>query len=187
FIADLRILELVEEHAAALQAEGAACDEALRPVIAELVERAVQVKADVVGQDLRESHLREILNYGHTLAHAIEQVERFSWRHGAAVSVGIVFAAELSRLAGRLSEEEVERQRSVLRALGLPVTYRADRWEQLLAAMRRDKKSRGALLRYVLLDSLGHPSRFEGPDGSLLVAAYGEIADESPRSAAVSL
>jgi len=187
FISDLRILELCEEHAAALQAEGAAANPELQPVVRELVERAVQVKADVVGQDLRESHLREILNYGHTLAHAIEQVERFSWRHGAAVSVGIVFAAELSRLAGKLSEEEVERQRSVLRALGLPVTYRADRWEQLLAAMRRDKKSRGDLLRFVVLDSLGHPSRLEGPDGSLLVAAYGEIADESPRSAAVSL
>ena len=187
FIADLRILELVEEHAAALQAEGAACDEALRPVIAELVERAVQVKADVVGKDLRESHLREILNYGHTLAHAIEQVERFAWRHGAAVSVGMVYAAELSRLAGRLSEAEVDRQREVLRGLGLPVTYRGDRWDQLLAAMRRDKKSRGDLLRFVVLDALGRPSRLEGPDASLLVAAYGEIADDAPQGSAISL
>lgn len=187
FIADLRILELVEEHAAALQAEGAACDEALRPVIAELVERAVQVKADVVGKDLRESHLREILNYGHTLAHAIEQVERFAWRHGAAVSVGMVYAAELSRLAGRLSEAEVDRQREVLRGLGLPVTYRGDRWDQLLAAMRRDKKSRGDLLRFVVLDALGRPSRLEGPDASLLVAAYGEIADDAPPGSAISL
>src|SRR5690554_6789442 len=188
FIADLRILELVEEHAAALQAEGAASDEALRPVIAELVERAVQVKADVVGKDLRESHLREILNYGHTLAHAIEQVERFAWRHGAAVSVGMVYAAELSRLAGRLSEAEVDRQREVLRGLGLPVTYRGDRWDQLLAAMRRDKKSRGDLLRFVVLDSLGSPSRLEGPDGSLLVAAYGEIADDpAPGRAPIAL
>ena len=187
FIADLRILELVEEHAAALQAEGAASDEALRPVIAELVERAVQVKADVVGKDLRESHLREILNYGHTLAHAIEQVERFAWRHGAAVSVGMVYAAELSRLAGRLSEAEVDRQREVLRGLGLPVTYRGDRWDQLLAAMRRDKKSRGDLLRFVVLDALGRPSRLEGPDASLLVAAYGEIADDAPQGSAISL
>ena len=187
FIADLRILELCEEHAAELQAEGAASAEELRPVVAELVERAVRVKAEVVGQDLRESHLREILNYGHTLAHAIEQVERFSWRHGAAVAVGIVYAAELSRLAGKLSEAEVDRQRDVLRALGLPVTYRGDRWEQLLSAMRRDKKSRGDLLRFVVLDALGSPSRLEGPDGSLLVAAYGEIADDAPRGSAVLL
>src|SRR5690606_18271110 len=114
-------------------------------------------------------------------------VERFSWRHGSAVSVGIVYAAELSRLAGRLSEAEVDRQRDVLRALGLPVTYRGDRWEQLLSAMRRDKKSRGDLLRFVVLDSLGAPARLEGPDGSLLVAAYGEIADEAPRGGAISL
>ena len=187
FISDLRILELCEGFAGELSAEGAAADESLQPVIRELVERAIQVKADVVGQDLRESSLREILNYGHTLAHAIEQVERFSWRHGAAVSVGIVYAAELSRLAGRLSEADVERQRAVLRSLGLPVTYRADRWEQLLAAMRRDKKSRGDLLRFVVLDSLGVPSRLEGPDGSLLVAAYGEIADEAPAGRAISL
>ncbi|NLF03750.1 MAG: 3-dehydroquinate synthase, partial [Actinomycetales bacterium] len=134
-----------------------------------------------------EAGEREILNYGHTLAHAIERNERYLWRHGAAVSVGIVYAAELARLAGRLSEADVERQRSVLRALGLPVTYRADRWEQLLAAMRRDKKSRGDLLRFVVLDALGSPSRLEGPDGSLLVAAYGEIADETPVSGAISL
>ncbi len=187
FISDVRILELVEEFAGELGAEGAASSASLAPVIRELVERAVQVKADVVGQDLRESHLREILNYGHTLAHAIEHVERFSWRHGAAVSVGMVYAAELSRLAGRLSEAEVDRQRDVLRALGLPVTYRSDRWEQLLAAMRRDKKSRGDLLRFVVLDSIGSPTRLEGPDGSLLVAAYGEIADETPSSGIVSL
>ena len=67
------------------------------------------------------------------------------------------------------------------------MTYRADRWEQLLSAMRRDKKARGDLLRFVVLDSLGHPSRLEGPDGSLLVAAYGEIADEAPRPSTVSL
>jgi len=188
FISDLRILELCEEHAEALGAEGAAADPELQPVIRELVERAVQVKADVVGKDLRESHLREILNYGHTLAHAIEHVERFSWRHGAAVSVGMVFAAELSRLAGRLSEAEVDRQREVLRALGLPVTYRSDRWEQLLAAMRRDKKSRGDLLRFVVLDALGSPSRLEGPDASLLVGAYSEIAeDPAPGRAPITL
>lgn len=187
FIADLRIVEIVEEHAAALGAEAAASSSDLAPVVAELVERSVRVKADVVGKDLRESHLREILNYGHTLGHAIEQVERFAWRHGAAVSVGMVFAAELSRLSGKLSEADVDRHRNVLRAVGLPVTYRGDRWEQLLSAMRRDKKSRGDLLRFVVLDALGKPTRLEGPDVSLLVAAYGEIADDAPRGTAILL
>lgn len=187
FIKDLRILQLCEEHAEALTAEAAAGEESLRPVVAELVERAVRVKAEVVSADLRESHLREVLNYGHTLGHAIEQVERYSWRHGAAVSVGIMFAAELSRLAGKLSEAEVDRHRAVLRALRLPVTYRGDRWDQLLTAMRRDKKSRGDLLRFVVLDAIGRPTRLEGPDMGLLLAAYAEISEDAPPGRAVSL
>jgi len=136
----------------------------------------VRVKADVVGVDLREAGLREILNYGHTFGHAIELVERFSWRHGAAVSVGMVYAAELARLAGRLDDAVVERHRAVLGAVGLPLTYREDRWDQLLAAMRRDKKTRGDLLRFVVLEDVGRPVRLEGPDPALLVAAYAEVS-----------
>ncbi|BAS09156.1 3-dehydroquinate synthase [Arthrobacter sp. Hiyo4] len=97
----------------------------------------------MVSEDLKESGLREILNYGHTLAHAIELVERYSWRHGAAVSVGMMFAAELARSVGRLSDADADRHRSILETLGLPVTYRRDRWQGLLDGMRRDKKSRG--------------------------------------------
>ena len=115
FIADPRILELVEENTAVLTDPVAA---ASSPVLLELVERAVAVKARVVGEDLREGGLREILNYGHTFAHAIEHVERFQWRHGAAVSVGMVYVAELARLAGRLSDEVVDRHRSILTSLG---------------------------------------------------------------------
>lgn len=184
FIADPRILELVEENTALLTDPVAA---AASPVLLELVERAVAVKARVVGEDLREAGLREILNYGHTLGHAIEHVERYRWRHGAAVSVGMVFAAELARLAGRLDEDVVARHRSVLTALGLPVTYRGDRWEQLMAAMRRDKKTRGDLLRFVVLEDVGRPVRLEGPDPTLLAAAYAEIAVDPARSASIDL
>ncbi|TFH69542.1 MULTISPECIES: 3-dehydroquinate synthase [Cellulomonas] len=181
FIDDPRILELVEEHTALLRDPAAA---ASSPVLAELVERAVRTKARVVGEDLREAGLREILNYGHTFGHAVEHVERYRWRHGAAVSVGMVFVAELARLAGRLDDDVVARHRSVLTALGLPVTYRGDRWEQLLTAMRRDKKTRGDLLRFVVLDGLASPSRLEGPDPTLLAAAYAEIsADPTPAGA----
>ena len=141
----------------------------------------------MVSQDLKEASLREILNYGHTLAHAIEQVERFAWRHGAAVSVGMVFAAELARLAGRLDDEVVDRHRSILASVGLPLTYRGDRWEQLLAVMRRDKKSRGDLLRFVVLEDIGKVGRLEGPDPTLLAAAYAEISADAPTSRAVSL
>lgn len=185
FIADPRILELVEADPTALTAP--TLEAAARDTLRELVERAVVVKADVVGKDLRESDLREILNYGHTFGHAIEQVERYAWRHGAAVSVGMVFAAELARLAGRLDDDVVERHRAVLTSVGLPVTYRGDRWERLLTAMRRDKKTRGDLLRFVVLDGLARPARLEGPDPTLLAAAYAEVSREAPSGTAIAL
>jgi 3-dehydroquinate synthase len=130
----------------------------------------------VVTEDLKESSLREILNYGHTFAHAIELVEGYTWRHGEAVSVGLVYAAELGRLAGRTPSDLVARHRSVLASLGLPLTYRGDRWPQLLEAMRRDKKTRGALLRFVVLDELARPGRLEGPDEALLEQAYAAVS-----------
>jgi 3-dehydroquinate synthase len=189
FIRDLAIVDLIEANMPLLAASGTQdgdrtasgadatplADAAL-PVLEELMARAIQVKADVVGADPRESFLREILNYGHTFGHAIEYVERYHWRHGAAVSVGMVYAAELARLVGKLGEEDVLRHRSVLNGLGLPTTYRAGRWDQLLTAMRRDKKTRGSTLRFVILAGLANPVRLEGPDPALLVAAYDAIS-----------
>jgi 3-dehydroquinate synthase len=168
FVADPRILELVEADPAEACAPAGA-------VTRELVERAIRVKARVVGEDLRETGLREVLNYGHTLGHAIEQVERYRWRHGAAVSVGMVFAAELGRLAGRLDDATADRHRAVLASLGLPTSYDAASWPRLLEAMRRDKKARGDLLRFVVLDGLARPAILEGPDPQLLAAAYAEV------------
>jgi 3-dehydroquinate synthase len=169
FIADPAILDLVEKDPEAVA-------DPRSDVLRELIERAIAVKANVVSQDLKESGLREILNYGHTLGHAIELVERYSWRHGAAVSVGMMFAAELARSVGRLSDTDADRHRSILESLGLPVTYRKDRWQGLLDGMRRDKKSRGDLLRFVVLDGVAKPGILDVPDTSLLFAAYQEIA-----------
>jgi 3-dehydroquinate synthase len=171
FIADPVILERIE-------AAPAAAVDPTGDVLGELVCRAVRVKADVVSADLRESDLREVLNYGHTLGHAIERRERYRWRHGAAVSVGMVFAAELSRLAGRLDDATADRHRGVLTTLGLPVSYDADALPQLLEAMRTDKKTRSGVLRFVVLDGLAKPGRLEGPDPSLLAAAYSAVAAE---------
>ena len=103
-------------------------------------------------------------------------MERYSWRHGAAVSVGMMFAAELARSVGRLSDADADRHRSILESLGLPITYRRDRWQGLLDGMRRDKKSRGDLLRFVVLDGVAKPGILDVPDTSLLFAAYQEIA-----------
>ncbi|WP_405471868.1 3-dehydroquinate synthase [Paenarthrobacter ilicis] len=169
FISDPVILDLIERNPDAVMDAGS-------EVVRELIERAIAVKASVVSQDLKESGLREILNYGHTLGHAIELVERYSWRHGAAVSVGMMFAAELSRSVGRLSDADADRHRSILESLGLPITYRRDRWQGLLDGMRRDKKSRGDLLRFVVLDGVAKPGILDVPDTSLLFAAYQEIA-----------
>ncbi len=169
FIADPVILDLIEaDPEAALDPTG--------KVLSELIRRAITVKAEVVAADEKESQLREILNYGHTLAHAIERRERYQWRHGAAVSVGLVYAAELGRLAGRLDDETAARHRAILTSLGLPVSYDADALPQLLEYMAGDKKTRSGVLRFVVLDGLAKPGRLEGPDPSLVAAAYAEVA-----------
>ncbi len=140
------------------------------------MELAIDMKARVVSDDFREAGLREILNYGHTLGHAIEHAERYRWRHGAAISVGMMFAAELSRLAGRLPDAAAQRHRDILSSLGLPLTYRAGAWQQLLATMQRDKKTRAGMLRFIVLDDIARPSVLQAPDESLLFAAYQEVA-----------
>ena len=169
FIADPVILDLIEaDPEVSLDPTG--------KVLPELIRRAVVVKAEVVAADEKESQLREILNYGHTLAHAIERRERYQWRHGAAVSVGLVFAAELGRLAGRLDDGTADRHRAILSSLGLPVNYDADALPQLIESMAGDKKTRSGVLRFVVLDGLAKPGRQEGPDPSLLAAAYAEEA-----------
>lgn len=172
FIADPVILDLVEANPEAVT-------DPRSEVLRELIERSISVKAKVVSEDLKETGLREILNYGHTLGHAIELTERYSWRHGAAVAVGMMFAAELARSVGRLSDEDADRHRSILELLGLPLSYRRDRWQALLDAMKRDKKTRGDLLRFVILDGIGRPRVLDVPDQSLLFAAYQEIASEA--------
>lgn len=164
-IADTRILEVIESDPARVL-------DTTTAEFAEVIERAERVKAGVVGQDPRESGLREVLNYGHTLGHAIERHEGYTWRHGEAVAVGMVYAAELSRLAGRLDDDAVARHRSILSSLGLPTTYRPGQLGALVEAMHRDKKSRGSVLRFVILDAIGRTSRLEGPDESLLERAY---------------
>jgi len=168
FIAEPEILDIYE----------ASVERATDPATAEfrrLLELAIGMKARVVGEDFKESGVREFLNYGHTLGHAIEHAERYNWRHGAAVSVGMVFAAELSRLTGSLSDAAVDRHRSILTSLTLPITYPVGRWSTLLATMQRDKKARAGHLRFIVLDDIGKPSVLTAPDESLLFAAYQEI------------
>ncbi|MGV9913606.1 3-dehydroquinate synthase [Streptomyces tendae] len=170
FIADPAILDLIESDPQAARTPAG-------PHTAELIVRSIKVKAEVVSSDLKEAGLREILNYGHTLGHAIEKNERYKWRHGAAVSVGMHFAAELGRLAGRLDDATADRHRTILEAVGLPLHYRYDQWPKLVENMKVDKKSRGDLLRFIVLDGLAKPTVLEGPDPAVLLAAYGEVGE----------
>jgi 3-dehydroquinate synthase len=175
FIADPVILDLIEadpSQAARFQPR----------LSAELIRRSVAIKAAVVAGDLTErggsGHNlgREVLNYGHTLGHAVERREHFGWRHGHAVSVGLVYVAELARAAGLLDDAIADRHRTILSGLGLPVEYPADAFGDLLAAMRLDKKTRGDTLRFIVLHGLAEPALLEGPTLELLEAAYLRIA-----------
>ena len=169
FIADPVILDLIEADPVAAGLAGSAVER-------ELVERSVRVKAHVVGEDLTEQGLREILNYGHTLGHAIERAERYRWRHGAAVSIGLVYAAALARLLGKLDDDTADRHKRILTSLGLPTTYREGVFPELLETMRVDKKARGHRIRFILLDGLARPVAVDDPDPAVLAAAYDEVA-----------
>ena len=168
FIADPVILDLLEADPHRATVAGNMHEQ-------ELIERSVRVKARVVGEDLTEQGLREILNYGHTLGHAIEHAEGYRWRHGAAVSIGLVYAAALGRMLGRLDDATADRHRRLLGALGLPTTYRHGAFPALLDTMRVDKKARGNRLRFIVLDGLAQPVAVDDPDPALLAAAYSEV------------
>jgi len=144
------------------------------PVLADLVARSVAVKAAVVGEDLTESGLREVLNYGHTYAHAIEKVTGYSWRHGEAVAVGCVFAAEIAHRNGNLSSDALALHRQSFEAVNLPTRFPEGegRWEELKEAMMSDKKVRGGRLRLVLLDDIARPVRVQAPAESVLLSAH---------------
>jgi 3-dehydroquinate synthase len=169
FIADPAILELVESDPAGAAKAGGQHER-------ELIERAVAMKAAVVSADLREAGPREMLNYGHTLGHAIERAECYRIRHGEAVSIGLVYAAAVARLAGRLDLATAARHEPVLRAVGLPVRYQAGAWPALREAMAVDKKSRGARLRLVVLDGLAQPGILDDPPEELLARAFAEVS-----------
>jgi 3-dehydroquinate synthase len=169
FIADGQILRLVS-------ADPAGAGEPHGPHARELVERAIRVKAAVVSADLREAGQREMLNYGHTLGHAIERLERYRFRHGDAVAIGMVFAAEVARLAGHLPAADVAMHRELLTSVGLPVSYPRASWPGLREVMSLDKKSRGDQLRMVILDGVGNPIILTSPPESLLTEAYEAVA-----------
>ena len=179
FIADPEILRLVEDSGPGELVVGS-------PLLRELVERALRVKADVVAGDLKETggterHPgREVLNYGHTMGHAVELESDYALRHGEAVAIGSVYAAELARAAGVLDDAVADRHRSVLTRVGLPTTWSGASYDDLRARMAVDKKSRGSELRFVVLSDLARPRILANPHEEHLRTAYDVMTGERP-------
>jgi 3-dehydroquinate synthase len=129
-----------------------------------LVARSVEIKAGVVSRDEREGGERKILNFGHTVGHAVEAVTGYSMLHGCAVGIGMVVEAEVGERLGVTEPGVTRRIREVLAGAGLPHTLPADvDPERVLAAARSDKKSRQGLVEYALLRRVG--SADPGEDG----------------------
>lgn len=144
-----------------------------------LIERSVTTKAKVVSNDFKESELREILNYGHTFGHAIERVSGYSIRHGEAVSIGMIFVAELAHAQGLIDQDLLKLHRTTLSSLGLPISLSSveggNNWESLYAAMALDKKARGNSIRFVVLHKIGECSRLESVTEEQLKSAYEKV------------
>lgn len=176
FIADPQILHaFIEDPRSAFQAGS--------DLQWELIRRAVVVKAQVVSNDLTERTSsgdqvgREMLNYGHTFGHAIEAREHFSRRHGEAVAIGMVFAAELAHRLGLIDADLVAEHRRVLTMAGLPTTYVGGDWAGLRDAMKLDKKARGSSLRFVLLTGLGRVRIVADPPEETLESSYAALTE----------
>lgn len=177
FIADPTILATVAAHPAGVM-------DATSDVLAELIAKGIAVKAATVATDLTETGAdgtigREALNYGHTLGHAIERQENYTMRHGEAISIGMVFAAELAHRSGRISAHIVDKHRQALSSVGLPTTYRPEVFGDLMYSMRLDKKTRGDRLRFVVLSEIGATEVLSGPDADVMRASYAAISDSA--------
>ena len=124
-------------------------------VLEEIVFQTAMIKAGVVGEDEKDTGLRNILNYGHTIGHAIESVSGFSLKHGRAVAIGMVAAAEIANKMGFLTDTEVARLANLIERAGLPTEIPNFKVEDVMQKMRYDKKVSRDKVRFVLLKSIG--------------------------------
>lgn len=157
-IHDMGFLDWIEAHLDALMA----CD---RAALAHAVHRSCEIKAEVVGQDERETGLRAILNFGHTFGHAIEAGLGYGeWLHGEAVGCGMVMAAHLSQRLGGVDAAFVQRLEDLVRRAGLPVRAPRLGADRYLELMRVDKKSEAGEIRFVVIDQPGHAAVRTAPE-----------------------
>lgn len=142
----------------------------------ESVFRSARIKAEIVSQDELDLGLRSILNYGHTIGHAIEAVSNFGIRHGEAVAIGMVAAGEISHRMGILEEAELLRLKRIIELAGLPTQMPSFRTSELMKAISHDKKVREGRVRFVLLKSIGDAFVSDEVDLSLVEKILNEEA-----------
>ncbi len=169
FIASPKILEIVSGPSLQELRQS-------RDVTSQLIAESVRVKASVVSADFKESFTREILNYGHTLGHAVERDSNYQIRHGEAVSIGMVFVAELARARGLINDELVSEHKRILESFGLPITYEKSALPRLVKIMSLDKKNRGAGIRFVVLTGVGNTTRIDDVNDDEIFKAYERIS-----------
>lgn len=158
-IADADFLTWLEGNLDALLARDKAA-------LAYAVRRSCEIKAEVVGQDEREQGLRAILNFGHTIGHAIEAGLGYgAWLHGEAVACGMVLAADLSQRMGLMPADFAPRLRALIERAGLPVQPPQMGAERYLQLMRVDKKAEAGEIRFVLIEAVGRAGLHAVPDG----------------------
>jgi 3-dehydroquinate synthase len=173
-IADMAFLDWMDGHLNALLARD-------NVAMAHAVRRSCEIKAQVVGQDERETGLRAILNFGHTFGHAIEAGMGYGrWLHGEAVACGMVLAADLSAELGLVSRPFVDHLESLLRRAGLPVQAPAMPAERWLELMRVDKKADAGEIRFVLIHSPGSAVLRTAPDALVLRVIERRTAASQP-------
>ena len=142
-------------------------------IITELIQRCCQCKADVVREDETEtSGRRAILNYGHTIGHAIEAVYGYGeYLHGEAISIGMVAEAELARALGMVGEEFCSRQKAIFESAGLPAACPSGKESELVDAMTRDKKVASGKLNFILPTGIGDVKSVPSPGRDAIEAA----------------
>jgi len=163
-ICDASYFAWIEENAAGILGGDAA-------LLPELVQRSIEIKAGVVSADPHEHGQRASLNFGHTVAHAIERATAFGIPHGQAVAVGMVAEAAIGEAAGITKAGTAARLTHALRALGLPahIPPHLDA-ETLLSAASGDKKARGSRLRWALISQIGQAARSEGGEWTVEIS-----------------
>ena len=150
-ILDAEFLKILEENARDLVKLN-------RDILVKVIARSAAIKCRVVSEDEKETGIRTMLNYGHTVAHALEAATHYRrFLHGEAVAIGMMAAAKLSHRLNLLSEQGMERQESILSKFNLPLDCRGIALKDVLAAMELDKKVRGKAIRWVLLKDIGEP------------------------------